>query len=295
MKVLFIFCEGPDDSSFCHLVLQHALSIRGYSVPCYHEYPSPLDGIFKKTIENMHIQDGDEITLLPRMLYDYSDNLKIIIVEMKGQDNLALSKKLLAKISTFSYKHAKHYPTFDGVQETDIEDYKFLFTFDADYMSVSERIDKWKNDFSDVSRGWNIENHCLHANNVSAIAEDKAIYVWKTDTETSTLEDIVISLLSDNNTYLISQAEEFVNYWPWTPSNPSLESKSKVKAEKLKAILTIAGQKHRPGRGLPPIIQDYVKGPNKKELPAIILKLNNNSHVKQFSAFVKEFIEQGWI
>ncbi|MBF0154899.1 MAG: hypothetical protein HQL64_14250 [Magnetococcales bacterium] len=176
--------------------------------------------------------------------------------------------------------------------ETDkiIKKSRYLFIYDADSRSFDIIFDEFMRDFSEISdiygkEQWISGNIVVDKNNMAGIVDgDKGIYIWGDPKKGGTLEDILIPLLQKDHAQLIEKSNDAVtNMFDWKIQDPVKEIAIAEKSKKQKAIITLAGQRKRPGSSMNVMIDQtgLITGNALNALPS----------VKEFADFISKFAE----
>lgn len=286
MEALLIFCEGKCDVAFLNLVLKYALPNCHEESKKTCEYPSPFGEANLSTLKyiNSFDEENAQELMISKHLYRYNNenNLKYIVTyDLGGQE----PKKSTLDFLNYTFDFFHGVATVFRQNSEKIDKTKYLFIFDKDYLTLDERIKKWKKDFNQENANWQIAGNQTLVND-GCIVEDKALFIFEMPNKRfSSLEDILIDIANKNPSYqeLNSIHTFIVQRWYNSCSNSNetdLKSLSKEYINKNKIVLTIAGQYHKPGLDLGAIIDYLIKengNRNKQCQPAINALLNNQS------------------
>ena len=144
---------------------------------------------------------------------------------------------------------------------------RFLFLYNTDAEGIEKVRKDVKTAFGSIdSELWLIDDWQLDAADpTGAIAGDRALYVWSGKGGQGTLEDILMSVLCESKPELakdVNQCIEALFDWETEHENPVRSVAEQAK--KHKAIITLAGQREKPGMSMKvildqtPLLQDDV-------------------------------------
>jgi|GEM_PF-5469076 len=294
-KVLLLFCEGEHDAAFIHLILEEKMGGEEHKM-ARGEYPQPFPGLFSNA-QNRIFKGESKTTdeIFPQATYKYKDWL-IIIFKMEGHEfkpNLQKSLKMFFEIK----KSGIATGTIDDDNCTKISTLRYAFVFDADELGFAGRCQKWLTDFGQISNcsEWKIAKK-TEGSDYWQRHDDKGIFVWhgQESNQQGTLEDITISILEKFDGFPVKSSIDFCNKqdkWIW-PAASNEKDRIAQEAKKKKMAMTIAGQFHRSGKALGPIIQDSLKELQKKKNDQTKVQVFvNNSIVCEFDTFLKKLLQ----
>ena len=282
VNALIVFCEGPHDVAFCRLVFKHCFNIRKVEWK-FSEYPAPLDKQFQTILQSHALMDleldmAHKFFLPDKTLFDMNKKLLVLLFNTGGKTKTENPKKFLSDFIDF----IEDTKTFlYGETNKRIDNYKFLFTYDADENKPSDIFMKCKKDYSIINNEDFIsEDFMINPNyNHGAHSMDKKfnIYVFSKPDCLGTLEDILLPMFEECESKIMSKTTTFIDdCFKWE------DSKISQIADRNKAIICIAGQNKKPGSSLNVIIDQT------KLISEEVFK--NNEDVKRFAEFIKEII-----
>lgn len=283
-KALLVFCEGAHDVAFVGKVFKLGLDFQKIEWK-FSEYPAPFNALFKTSVQNHAAKDLSldmaHKFFLPDCVFQKGDNL-ILVFNAGGSSQVDKVKKLLKSFLTL----LSHSTVFPDNSKIIVTQAKYLFLYDADHIGTTTLFNKIKQDFLtiDDEPTWAFGNWSFLENPFGAIAEDKAAYIWGTNTENGTLEDILLPMFELDQKKLVENARNFVgDAFVWETDATRLKHKFAEIAARKKAIITCAGQREKTGSSM-----NVVIGQAKLISDPTFL---TNSNVQSFVAFIKNFLD----
>lgn len=134
-----------------------------------------------------------------------------------------------------------------------IKEIDYLFVFDADDQGPEKiRARAWDDyhqlgDQTWLSTPWEVES----TNPLAATSDNKAIYIWSADGNIGTIEDLFYPAFEQDQAHLTKLSGTFTD----DHLGPHKETVA-AQAKRKKNIMTIAGQKAKPGHGLHLILKE---------------------------------------
>lgn len=287
MKVLFIFSEGPHDVAFIKLVLESCCNIKHEKSAKILDFPEPLNSIF---IQRMKDHAMGDLTLdmvhkflLPNHVFK-TDTHFIMLFNSGGMTNYSYVKQILSQI----IQKIKDHDSSFKFSENDIS---CLFTYDADYRNSQERVNEIKKQLFPitVNDAYPEDWETLEKSpGVLLDSENKSVhfYIWSNNGYSGTLEDILLKIYHKKNSVLMENSTTFINKnfsENFKYTDEITERNIAIKANKLKACITVAGQGKKPSRPLTAIIADNVLADKESFI--------SDEEVIKFSKFLKKIID----
>lgn len=246
-KALVIFCEGTHDVAFLSQAFRHCLGFERAALK-FSQLPSPFNFLFKANVDNHAAQDLSldmaHKFFLPDQLLK-NDNKIILLFNSGGDTQSQKIITLLADLLPLLHQ-ASVFPAEEGSY---IEETNFLFTYDADEVGATRRIESIKENFSSIEEITFIEDDFQESPHspYGFFSGKKSIYIWGETPEKGTLEDLTFPIFNEDNPELVEKLGFIDEAFDWADS-VSQQSKRK------KAIITCAGQKKKPGGSLSTIL-----------------------------------------
>ena len=288
-KALMVFCEGPHDIAFCKLVFRKLFATTKFEHK-FAEFPSPLNSLFKTSLENHLLQDmsldmahkfflPDSVLKLGTTDSDWL----ILLFNCGGKDKIENPKGFLGNYLELVGDAA----VFQGDAEEVITETRYLFLYDVDDNEPAQVVEKFGHDYAVIAdQPWIVEDlQWVEGFSNAASSQEKGVYLWSHHNDDNsesvvTLEDIVLPLFHRAQTQLKEYAEAFVNEaFEWKIDHIPTEAKRK------KAVITALGQKKKPGGSMNVILEQsgFIK----------LEHLKQNDHVLAFCNFIHSFMGLG--
>lgn len=275
-KALIIFCEGPHDVAYVRMVLSKLLAFEIKRLK-FSEMPAPFNSLFSAAMEkhaanDMRLDMAHKFFLPDSVLH--LGGKYVFLFNTGGNDNHEKVRLLLSDFISI-FNHAKVFP--GGAMEI-IDKVKYLFTYDCDEVGIDGAVTMVDREYQQIdgcdfiTGSW---QPCDCANGKTS--GNKAIFVWGSDQNIGTLEDILYPLVEEHAGSLFSPALEAIQQ---IRGNTSLESTSKSSKFK-KAVITVAGQKAKPGSSMNVIVEQ--SGLITEEV------LSSCSKTEDFKEFLRSF------
>ncbi len=250
VKALLVLCEGPHDVAFIKKVLRVNKGYTKVNVK-FSKLPAPFNSLFKQTVTSHALKD---ISLemahkffLPDIILKNEDHY-VFVFNSGGNTAYDKVRSLLEQYITL----ADDVNTFPSDAEEIVEKSNYLFLYDADELGVDEIATTVKYEFDNIDQSpfLNKEWKDSISSMSGKVMDNKALYVWGRDQEKGTLEDLIYPMFLNDKPEIISKAEEAIDgmfNWPTTISQ---------QAKRKKAIITVAGQKKKPGLSMNLILSE---------------------------------------
>lgn len=284
LKALLVFCEGPHDIGYVRIILRKILSFEMVQLP-FKELPSPFHHLFKKSVETyaageLSLDMSDKYFLPDKVLR--KNNQFVFLFSCGGNSKYDKIKKLLSDYLP-AFSEARTFA--QGAPEI-VDTFKYLFIYDADAVGIDVIIKNLNTNLGVINTNSFIdkEEWCSSSSEFGKIAGDKAVYIWGEKPDKGTLEDILYPMYSLDNSSLLSRAESAIDdMFFWDINNQDIKKAIPEISRRKKSILTVIGQKEKPGCSLNVIIDQS------SLLRKDILK--NNVPTQNFVNFISEFID----
>jgi len=286
-KVLIVFCEGPHDIAFVGKVMRHCLGFEKVGWK-FSEYPSPLDKLFRTSVER-HAQQDLSLDMahkffLPDAVFE-RENHVVLLFNSGGKTQADKVSTLLSELLDFL--ELAESATYDE-NPLFIGEARYLFLYDADDWGLDKTCQKAQEWFTQIGdrvwleTEWQVdENYPFAAMNGSS----KALYVWGETPDKGTLEDWLYPLFRQKDSALIEQAEKAVDgMFTWEVSHTNSEQAVAETSKRQKAILTLAGQREKPGSSMSVVLDQAKKRISKSHF-------KSDANVQAFAAFVSQFAQ----
>jgi hypothetical protein len=284
VKALLVFCEGPHDVAFVSLIMKSFFSFNKVTWR-FSEYPAPFNQMFHTSVEQHAAQDlsldmAHKFFLPDQVLIRESH--VVLLFNSGGKTQKDKVKSLLSDFLPL-LENAKIFP---GDASSVVTNAYYLFLYDADDLGAEKTREECKNAFSEIeghhwlSGSWIVNQ----GNPFSAVNNEKAVYIWGETCEKGTLEDLLIPLFNLDNPELINNATIAIDdIFSWDVYSEKLEKAVAEDSKRKKAIITLAGQRKKPG-GSMNVILDQAKMISKATLIS-------DKNVMAFAHFIMGFAE----
>ena len=283
VKALLAFCEGPHDVAFVRRVLRHCLGFSKVEWR-FSEFPSPFNSLFKTGVETHAARDlsldmAHKFFLPDRVLE--RDDVVALVFNAGGKSK---KQSIVDFISTFLplYEEAA---TFPDEADAIVTQARFLFLYDAD----AERAEKVREDVKAVfdsvgDKPWLKDDWKVYEDDpAGAMSADKALYVWAGEGGRETLEDILMPVFRASGPERAAKVERGIDeLFEWNTEHVDLKRSVAEKAKRHKAVITLAGQRKKPGSSMN-VIVDQTQVLNEDVFAA-------DNRVDSFSRFLASFI-----
>lgn len=282
LKALLVFCEGPHDVAYLRMILQQLLDFEIVSRP-FKELPSPFHHLFKVSVATHAARelslDMAHKFFLPDTILRKNSQF-ILLFNSGGNTQYDKVRKLLTDYLAI-IPEAR---TFAEEANEIVESFKYLFLYDADSVGINRILEQVNREFSVINEHTFLDAEWSSlSSHFGRVAGDKAVYVWGERAEQGTLEDILYPMFSFDQPSLLSQAESAIDaMFTWDVDNQDIVQAVSEISKRKKSILTVIGQKKKPGSSMNVII-DQSKLLKKDTL-------RNNGPTQDFVRFVSEFI-----
>lgn len=281
LRTRLIFCEGDHDVVLVRFLLKDHLKFTERKWQ-FDELPSPFNSYFPNRIKS-HAAANLELGLvhdffLPNHVLE-KDNQLVLIFRTGGETRTNALKEFLTDFEEHISASRIFPMSGKNMPASVVGDFAYLFLYDADDAGPDGKrtvaFDTWG-----VIDGKNWLQSPWVVNPdfpMAAASGNSSIYIWSANGLTGTLEDLLYPVFEKDQPEIINQSSEFVEAFLGLPEETSA-SISKYK----KVIMTIAGQKKKPGLGLHTIFKEgkLVK----------VVSMLENVNIKNFSDFLETFI-----
>lgn len=210
------------------------------------------------------------------------ENHVVLLFNSGGKTQTDKVKSLLSDFLPL-LENAKIFP---GDASTVVTDARYLFLYDADDWGTEKTREECKKAFSEIeghhwlSGSWIVNQ----GNPFAAVDNEKAVYIWGASCENGTLEDLLLPLFNLDNPVLIEQVSIAIDkIFSWDIYNENLEKAVAEDSRRKKAIITLAGQRKKPG-GSMNVILDQAKMVSKTTLTV-------DTNAVAFAKFIMGFTE----
>jgi hypothetical protein len=280
INALLIFCEGSHDLAVLRTIFRQLLNYEVVKAKFF-EMPYPMNLLFSQLVRN---RPYDDLSLdmvhkfyLPSEILRRNNNI-VLMFECAGRDRYDTVKTFLTDYLALSSEEN----VFSNNHTEVIKNNKYLFVFDADENGIEYYSKLVKKEYGNFN-GINFFDFELMPffSNFGKVAMDKALFVWGVSPEKGTIEDVLMPILefkSKNKTIKEKAGKALDDLFGW---NISGETKAKERAKYNKALLTISGQRDRPGKSLNVILKDRVLIDEED--------LKKSPIIKEFVEFLKSF------
>jgi len=203
---IFILTEGDHDTAFLYRILK-ANGIETYNI-AIKNYPKLINKMFIKELsssinEELNIETVNS-KFLPYRVMRKDDNI-LCIYKTGGDSKEEKRIEFVRKINKFNV---------DDPDEMDVAEdstFSILFFFDADISGVNYRITQIKNELRPCLNNKAVEN--INNKEVTTINDIKiGLFVFtKAESDTGSLEDILIMLMRKDNDDIFVEAEDYLD------------------------------------------------------------------------------------
>lgn len=284
VEALIVFCEGPHDVAFMDKVLRHCLAFERVREWTFSDYPSPLHTLFSQSVQR-HAQQDLSLDMahkffLPDRVYQ-KDQQVVLLFNSGGKTKhaqvstwLAQFQELLALAESANYGEDRHY----------IEKACYLFLYDADEDGLEGTCTDSQKWFAEINgEPWLSEWQICPDYPFAALSgNDKALYVWGETPESGTLEDWLLPLFKQKAPELLEKAEASMGeLFDWSVSDQ--QSQVAMHSKYQKAVMTLAGQREKPGGSMSVVIDQAKKRIGKGEF-------RQDANIQMLAAFLREFM-----
>jgi hypothetical protein len=257
LDALLIFCEGPHDIAILRTIFRKLLNYNIVSEK-FSEMPYPLNRLFKQSVDK---HNYDDLSLdmvhrfyLPSEILRKGDNI-ILIFGSTGKNQYEPIKSILSDyIDLFEERNVLSIKGKEVIEKS-----KYLFIYDADENGIEYYRNLLKSEFERFNNIEYLNIELLPSlSKFGMYNEDKALFIWGSTPNNGTLEDILMPIMEykESNKLLKEKVRNALkNIFNWEITE---NEKVKARAEYNKALLTISGQKDRPGKSLNVILKDRV-------------------------------------
>lgn len=254
-KITIVFCEGQHDIAFLSKIL-FMNNFKKYDKKIKN-FISPLDKQFENVLLEKKISDRrlgfQSEYIVPSVALQKSDDELIFLHNLNGDGRGTERKEILEMYQNLINGDDDFSPKNDLA-------FKFLYFFDADDKTITERVDGLNDELK-------LDDKLEH-NVVKTIGTDQwGCYIFHSSNNGGVLEDILLDLMKPNNEKIFTNAEKFI-------TDTSIDKmrqteyichedryRTKVKFKEKKSIISIAGQLQFSSMSSAVIIanSDYIK------------------------------------
>ena len=249
VTALLVFCEGNHEVAFMHRLLRKCLGFG--NVPCsFSEYPSPFNQMFKENVERHmrsdHTLGSVHSFYLPEKILENGD-LIILLFNAGGVPNMPAVGRFLDEFLEI-LGEAQTFRIDSWVKKA-----RYLFLYDADDKGADRLRKQIKKTFATVGQrpfltaDWRIDASDCGA----ATAAEIGVYIWSGEQGLGTIEDVLMPVVRACDPSRVDKAEKCVDdLFVWEVDSPKLKRCVSERASRQKAIMTLLGQKKKPGSSL---------------------------------------------
>jgi hypothetical protein len=281
-NALLVFCEGQHDVAYVRMLLQEILEFKIVSLP-FKELPSPFHHLFKQSVAthaagDLSLDMAHKFFLPETILRNKSQF--ILLYNCGGNTQYDKVRELLSDYLPI-IPQAR---VFAEDAKEIIDHVKYLFLYDADSVGINRILEQVNHEFRVISESNFFDAEwSSSSSDFGRVSGDKAVYVWGERAEQGTLEDILYPMFSLAQPSLLSKAESAIDdMFTWDVDNPDIVKAVSEISKRKKSVITVIGQKKKPGSSLNVII-DQSKFLRKDTL-------TNNGPTQDFVRFISEFI-----
>lgn len=242
LEAIQIFCEGAHDVAFIKNILRKKFNYTKLSVK-FSELPSPLDRMYANAVKNHAAIDLSLDMAHKFFLPDaiFMKDLKIIAIYNSG------GKSNYDKIEVLLNNYLILQPqaqTFANANQDYIVSDKFIFFYDADDLGITEVVKEVETNFRKVKDKDFIVNNFTKSSfsDYAYISDNKATYTWGNTPNEGTLEDLIYPMYETDQLDLVNKSKNAIeDMFEWNLDTVAQRAKKK------KSIITVMGQKKKPG------------------------------------------------
>lgn len=253
VTALLVFCEGKHEVAFMHRLLTKCLGFSDVQYS-FSEYPSPFKQMFKENVERHmrsdHSLDSVHSFYLPVEVLESSD-LIVLLFDARGIPNMPSVGRFLDGFLEI-LENAETFRSDSWVKNA-----RYLFLYDADARGAERLRAKIKKTFATVGQrpfltaDWSIDA----SDSGAATAAEIGVYIWSGEQGLGTIEDVLMPVVRACDPSRVDKAERCVDdLFVWEVDSPKLKRCVSQRASRQKAIMTLLGQKNKPGSSLNVII-----------------------------------------
>lgn len=283
-QALLVFCEGSHDIALLNLVFKKIFQFDKKEWT-FSEYPAPFDNLFAENVQS-HAQKDLTLDMahkffLPDKVWG-KDNHIILLFNAGGKNKVDKIKEFLANYLVLQ-ENVTIFPTNENI----IKQARYLFLYDADDDGIEKTLQDCQSRFKEVdNKIWLKNNWTQDVNNIMAATadDDKAVYIWANpDTQKGTLEDILFPLLKKYDKFIVEKIENLIDdIFEWDIDSTIEKTKISQISKRTKSIITVAGQKKKPGSSMSVIVEQSKIIDNKDFL--------NDKNIVAFADFIERFL-----
>lgn len=246
-EALLIFCEGPHDAAFVQLVLKSILEYKQESYK-FSEFPFPFSSLFGKTVQDYVAEDLRLDMARKFFLPDHvlRKGQKLALIFNYGGSN---RKEAITPFLRRLFTLQEDGNAFGG--EKFVEKVSYLFMADADDSGLEVAMRQISRDFAVIDDvPWLSDDWVLMADTFGAKQRgnsDIGAYVWRHYSDDSgTLECLIEECLEPAGELKPFLEIADINF-EWNCSDGSPKTAVAERAKRLKAAISIMGQRKKPG------------------------------------------------
>ncbi len=261
-KVVFALCEGPHDTAF----LYRLFTARGFTA--YKEiignFPAPISTFIIRALKSSDYEKMKLIEVgkkpVPQEILTGNEAL-ILLYALGGDGKKKARNELLSNVFEFNEPDEYTLDTGKGME------YSIIYFFDADEKGVDKRLKEVE---QEINQLFGVENTKLSNGGEPATINGYKIgcYIFADKNGLGKLEDIMTPIMEKDNETIFKEADKFLQLkdesrlkklrLKQTPDGSMEEYRSnkKMKFEKSKSKICIAGQLQNSGKSNTVIIKD---------------------------------------
>lgn len=281
VTALLVFCEGKHEVAFMHRLLRKCLGF-GDVKGSFSEYPSPFNQMFKANIERHmrsdHTLGSVHSFYLPEQVLESGD-LIILLFNAGGISNMPSVGRFLDEFLEILVD-AQTFRIDSWVKNA-----LYLFLYDADSKGAERLREDIKNAFGTVGqRPFLTADWCIDAIDAgAATAAEIALYIWSGEQGRGTIEDVLMPVVRTCDASGVSKAERCIDaLFSWDIDNTKLARSVSERAARQKAIMTLLGQRAKPGSSLNVVIDQT----SLLEDTALLADARVSSFARFFAGFI---------